>query len=81
MQEIPRISRLEHGLIPNNIHLSHRNDLLEWVISANLVAIFELRLDKFWEGQKQKFNYQAQINTTHSQVQCIEAAVLEPQAH
>ena len=86
-EALRRYSSLEHGLTSENILFSHQvvnnwNDLLEWVVSVDSVALFESSLDQYWRNQKQKFKHRAHITTTRSRNRdSNEAAVLEPQAH
>ncbi|XP_076068382.1 uncharacterized protein LOC143040829 [Oratosquilla oratoria] len=67
----------------NNRVINNWNELPEWVVNADTVKSFEARLDKFWEGQEQIYNYRAQINTARGQHQHHtrnQAATLESQA-
>lgn len=53
------------------------NNLPESVVSSENVHIFERRLDNFWKGEEQKFNYKAHMSITRCQHNPVN---LEPQA-
>ncbi len=64
---------------PNRV-VNNWNELPEWVVSAETVKSFESRLDKFWEGQDQRFNYRANITTRSQHPVSVQAVTLESQA-
>lgn len=69
---------------PNRV-VNDWNELPDWVVSADSVASFEGRLDKFWSTQDLRYNYKARkINTTRSaataRLSNDEASELETQA-
>ena len=46
--------------------VDHWNSLPNWVVSANNIITFKIRLDKHWQHQKIIYDFRAQIHGTGS---------------